>query len=84
MIKIKTLTEALLTAFVIRLLVTGASLGDSYVVASLCAVWAFSWQLEKTKHIDPSIELNSRVALIEEKNKQIESKLNAQTMTGRR
>lgn len=84
MIKIKTLTEALLTAFVIRLLVTGASLGDSYVIASFCAAWAYSWYLQTIKIIDPNIEVKKRLDAVEEKSKQFESRFQAQSMTGRK
>lgn len=84
MIKIKTLTEALLTAFVIRLLIKGASLGDSYVVASLCGAWAYSWYLETLKIVDPSVELRKRLDIVEEKSKQFDARFQAQAMTGRK
>lgn len=84
MIKIKTLTEALLIAFIIRLLIKGADLGDSYVVASLCATWCYQLYLEKLLVVDPSVELRKRLDAVEEKSKQFESKFAAQLMTGRR
>lgn len=87
MLKIKTLTEALLIAFILRLIVKGASLGDSYVVASLCGVWAYQLYLEKLQIVDTTAELGAelrkRLVVVEEKTKQHDSKFAAQIMTGR-
>lgn len=77
MIKPKSLTQVLLSAFVIRLLVTGASIGDSLAVLSLSAIYAFYLYLESKKEPVANKDLSDRIALVEEKIQKTDTKVGA-------
>lgn len=82
--RIKTICEALLCAFVVRLLVTGASIGDALALLSLASLYGYQEYIKTTKIEDPNAALVSRMVAIEEQSKKISSKVDAQSLMGRR
>lgn len=70
--KIKSLSQILVSAYLIRLLVTGASLGDALVMIGLCGLYglfmhleALANALEAKKHPEANGELKEKVAELE-------------------
>lgn len=82
--KIKTLCEALLCAFVVRLLVTGASIGDALALVSLASLYGYQEYIKASAIKDPTVELVARVVAVEEQSKKLTSKVDAQSLMGRR
>jgi hypothetical protein len=61
------LAPGLLGAYLIRLLVTGASVGDSIVIIGLSALYAFFLDLERKKQVPINKPFHDRLVELEEK-----------------
>ena len=81
--KIKTLVEALLVVIIARLVLKGASIGDSFVCLGLLGHMGYSAFLAKQEVKDPTVELSERIKLIEDRSQKTEQKLVAITAFGR-
>lgn len=79
--KIKSLTQILLSAFLVRLLVTGASIGDAISLLSLSGLYAFWSYLEFKKEPEANKELKTRLIELETKVSSSESKIGAMTLS---
>lgn len=91
MIKLKTLIEVLLSLLLARILIKGASIGDSLAFISLVGCYSFKdflkfkeKVLEQEKKEDPNRELIERLEFIEEKTNKFETKLGAATLSMQR
>lgn len=82
--KIKTLTEALLITFFLRLLLKGASFGDSLIVIGLLSYLGYCKYLVKMEIKDPSIELFEKIKALEDRTQKTESVLTAYKMITRK
>lgn len=67
----------LLASFLIRLLVTGASIGDAIVITSLSALYAAWCWVELKKEIPINKEIKDRVVELEEQLKNTKDKINS-------
>lgn len=77
MIKINHLSQILLAAFLCRLLIKGASIGDSLAIIALCGVYGLHMYLEHIKEPEVNKELKEKVAQLEDKVSKQENKLGA-------
>lgn len=75
--KIKSLTQVLLSAFLVRLLVTGASIGDALALISLSGLYAFWCYLEFKKEPEANKEIKNKLFELEEKVRTTENKIGA-------
>jgi hypothetical protein len=82
--KITHLGQILLSSFLVRLLITGASIGDALALMGLGAVYGIHIYLDAKKIPDPNIEHKARIDSLENKIQLLESKLGVMTLGGRR
>lgn len=75
----KTLPEALLTTFLIRLLITGAHVGDAIAIIALAALLAYENYLEHIKIPDPQKEMKDKLSILEGKLDSVANKIGALT-----
>ena len=73
--KIKDLSQILLSCFVIRLLVTGATVGDALVIIALSTLYGVYHYLEVKKVPEVNKDILDRLALVEERASKNENKL---------
>lgn len=78
--KVKSLTQILLSAFLIRLLVTGASIGDALTMLSLSSLYGFWMYLQSKVEISPNKEIKDRVVELEERLSTVQNKVGAMGM----
>jgi hypothetical protein len=90
MIKLKTLTEILLSLLLARILIFGAGIGDALAFISLVGCYSFGDYLklkekvfEEQKKPDPNKEIMERLENIEKKSSNTEAKMATLTMAGR-
>jgi hypothetical protein len=90
MIKLKTLIDVLLSLLLARILIKGASIGDSLAFISLAGCYGahelliFKHKvLEYQKKPDPSKEILDKLELLEKKIGNTESKIATMTIAGR-
>lgn len=81
--KIKTFAEALLIAFFVRLLIKGASIGDSIVICALLGYLGYAKYLAKLEVLDPTISLLEKITKLEVGQEKVNSTLSAYKMLGR-
>lgn len=60
-------TQALIIAFLIRLLITGATFGDAQALACLVVLLCFEKHLDSKRVEDPTKELREKIAAVESK-----------------
>lgn len=84
MIKIKTLIEVLLCAFIVRRLALPASVGDALSVLALAGLYGFQIYLDNKKVKDPSDEIRTRLKDLEDKAVKFEGKFAGMQISGRR
>lgn len=77
MFKVKSLTQILLSAFLIRLLVFGASIGDAIAILALAGLNGFWMYLESKKVAEPHKEITDRLVQVEERVSTIQNKVGA-------
>jgi hypothetical protein len=82
-LKPKSLTQVLLSAFLIRLLVTGASIGDALALLSLSGIYAYFLYLESTHVPEANKDLKDRLVALEDKVSKTENKIGAMTLNRR-
>lgn len=63
--KIKSLTQILVSGYLIRLLITGASIGDAIVIIALSALYGFYMHLEASKEPVANQDLKDKIASLE-------------------
>lgn len=80
--KVKNLIEAILLAFFCRLIVHGASVGDSLCVLGLVGYLGYQKYLVKLEVKDPTVELTQRLRGIEDRCEKTEAKIAGFTMKG--
>lgn len=90
MIKLKTLIDVLLSLLLVRILVKGASIGDSLAFMSLAGCYGYhellklqEKTLDQAKKVDPSKELIEKLDLLEKKINSTDSKLTGLSIAGR-
>lgn len=83
MLKMISLPQILLSAFLIRLLVTGASIGDALALLSLSGIYAFYLYLESKKIPEANKDIKDRLVAIEDKVQKAESKIGLLTLNRR-
>jgi uncharacterized membrane protein YfbV (UPF0208 family) len=71
------LPSILLVSFLIRLLVTGASIGDAIVIIALSALFAGWYWLETKKEPVPNAEIKNKIVELEEQLKLTKDKINS-------
>jgi hypothetical protein len=74
---VKYLPAGLLTSYLIRLLVTGASIGDAIVIISLSTLYAGWVWLESKKQVPVNKEIQDRIVELEEQVKVAKDKINS-------
>ena len=75
--KIKSLSEILVSCYVLRLLVTGASIGDALVIIALSGIYVTNMYLESKKEPEANVELKNRLSDVEKLVQQASSKVSA-------
>lgn len=60
-------TQALIIAFLIRLLITGANFGDALALSALVSLLGYEKFLESKRVADPSKEIKDKIAAVEAK-----------------
>jgi hypothetical protein len=77
MFKIKSLTQILLSAFLIRILVFGASIGDAIAISALAGLNGFWMYLEFKKVPEPNKEIKDKLIEMEERVSSVQNKVGA-------
>lgn len=75
--KCKSLSQLLVCSYVIRLLITGASLGDALALASLAGVYGYFLYLESKREPEINKEIKEKVILLEKLTEQTNNRLSA-------
>lgn len=90
MIKLKTLTDVLLCLLLARILIKGASIGDSLAFISLSGSYSYCefLKIKEKIHVaqikpDPSKELMEKLEFLEKKTSNTEAKIATFTIGGR-
>ncbi len=90
MIKLKNLIDVLLSLLLVRILIKGASIGDSLAFVSLASCYGYQELLkfkekvlEQEKRPDPNKELLEKIEYIEKKASNTEAKIAGLTLAGR-
>lgn len=77
MIKPKALSQILVSAYLVRLMITGASIGDALVIASLTGLYGYWMYLEFIREPEANQDLRDKVAKMEDKINNTEAKIGA-------
>lgn len=85
---LKYFTHGLLVSFLIKLLITGASIGDSLVIIALAGLFAFCHYLESKKEEPINTQVKIELTKVKEELAEVKSgltafKLSNQLRTGR-
>jgi hypothetical protein len=83
MLQPKSLIEMLLSLFVARLLITGASIGDALAILSLSGVYGLYLHIESKKEPRVNQDILDRLASVEDKASKTETKVGAVLIKGR-
>lgn len=75
--KIKSLTQLLVSSYLIRLLITGASIGDALVIISLSSLYGLFLYLDNKKQPEANKDLKDRIIAVEEMVQKANSKVSA-------
>lgn len=75
--KIKSLTQILVSAYLVRLMLTGADVGDALVILSLSALYGFHMYLDNKKEPEANRELKDKIAEVEKIAQQTQTKVSA-------
>jgi len=78
--KIKDLSQILVSCYVLRLLITGATIGDALVIASLSGLYGFYRYLDSKKEPVANQELKDRISGLETKTSNMDNKLGVLTL----
>ena len=75
--KVKSLSQLLVPAYTIRLLATGASLGDALVIIALSGIYAFYMYLEEKRELEVNKDIKDRLVQVETMVQQANTKVSA-------
>lgn len=80
MLKPKSLTQVLVSVFLIRLLVTGASIGDALVIIALSGLYALYMHIESNIQPEANQDIRDRLKAVEDKAANTDTKMGALTL----
>lgn len=75
--KIKSLTQILLSVYLFRLLLTGASIGDSLVILCLSGLYGYYLYSEDKKIPEANVDIKNRLLAAEKQMEATNNKLSA-------
>lgn len=78
--KLKHLPVLLIFSYLIRLLITGAGIGDSIVMLVLGALYAGHVYLDHIKEPEANAELRNRLIALEESHATVKNKVNSMSL----
>ena len=78
--KIKSLTEILVSLYLVRLLLTGASIGDALVMLGLSGLYAFYMHLETKNVPEANQDLKDRIDAVEKLAESANSKISVMSI----